>query len=287
MAPRKFKRYFTKLPVELQLKIWRMAMFPRVIRARWEVESLELVDKSHYRVAAGPVPNILHVNKQSREEALKRYVVVNARLCLNGTYYRRDSIFINFAIDTIYFINFPEVPGFLTFNRVMSKNVLRGEKQPIRHIALSNQTIRWKYNRDSSTLAFFYQLAMQNPSLETITFINQTSSFEKAKNPHQYALKAPNPSFYDSKVLFLASESEQFDHIVGKLYTDIRYGTAQVQEKFRKFLANRKDWEQPKIFHASIAKGPKLCWEPPVDENQLLILRTWLYLSLSPNSNVD
>jgi hypothetical protein len=264
-----------------------MAMVPRVIRARWEVESLELVDKSHYRVAAGPVPNILHVNKQSREEALKRYVVVNARICLDGTCYRRDSIFINFAIDTIFFVNFPEVHGFLTFNRVMSKNVLRGEKQPIRHIALSNQTIRWKYNRDSSTLAFFYQLVMQNPSLETITFINQTSSFEKDKNPRQYALKAPNPSFYESKALFLASESEKFNRIVGKLFTNIRYGTTQVREKFRKFLADRKDWEQPKIFHAWIAKGPKLGWEPPVDENQLLRLRTWLYLSLLPKSDVD
>jgi hypothetical protein len=263
-----------------------MAMVPRVIRARWEVESFELADKSHYRVAAGPVPNILHVNKQSREEALKRYVVVNARLCLDGTYYRRDSIFINFAIDTIYFVNFPEAPGFLTFNRVMSKNVLRGQKQPIRHIALSDQTIRWKYHRDSSTLAFFYQLVMQNPSLEIITFINHTSSFEKAKNPHQYVLQAPSPSFYTAKGV-RASESSKINRIVGKLFTDIRYGTTQVQEKFRKFLADRKDWEPPQIFYASIAKGPKLGWEPPVDEKQFLRLRTWLYLSLPHSRDVD
>jgi hypothetical protein len=256
MAPKKFDRYFNKLPVELQLKIWRLTMVSRVIRARWEVESFLEVHKSHYRVAAGPVPSILRVNKQSREEALKRYVLVNARMCLNGTRYRSDSVFINFNIDTIYFVNFPEVPGFLTFNRVMSKQLLRGKKQPIRHIALKNQNISWQHYRDSNTLAFFYKLVMQNPGLKTIDFIDDGSSFENAKNAYHYAIKRPNKTFYKRKPPRGRGESDfdKYNAIVGNLFTDIRYGTTAVQTKFKKFVADRKDWKPPKVFFASIAQ---------------------------------
>jgi hypothetical protein len=109
---------------------------------------------------------------------------------------------------------------------------------------------------DHKKLYLFYQLVTQNPSIKTITFIYDSSPFRDTKNPHQYARKSPVQTFYKPQPPHGKSGFTSLNEIVGNLFTDIRHGTTHHREKFKKFLADHKDWKQPTISYASIARRP-------------------------------
>lgn len=90
MIPTKLKEfgYFSSLPSELRLQIWRQfAYLPRVI-------SLEFHSTSARRITYHPQPVALQICQESREEALKAY-----RLAFG-----RSRVFVNFDTD-IFFLN--------------------------------------------------------------------------------------------------------------------------------------------------------------------------------------
>ncbi|KAB5577801.1 hypothetical protein GE09DRAFT_1214011 [Coniochaeta sp. 2T2.1] len=57
---------FPDLPTELRLQIWRASCVPRVVTVSWDIPT------STYRTHLTTVPAILHVNRESRSEALSR-----------------------------------------------------------------------------------------------------------------------------------------------------------------------------------------------------------------------
>ena len=78
-------RLFPKLPTEVRLKIWHYAMNePRVVRDNWPYKTKRCGLKNN--------PVLLHVNQESRQEALKRYEKV----------FSNDNIYADFNQDTIF-----------------------------------------------------------------------------------------------------------------------------------------------------------------------------------------
>ncbi|KAE8452457.1 hypothetical protein EG329_000359 [Mollisiaceae sp. DMI_Dod_QoI] len=217
MAPKKFKP-FKKLPKELQLRIWALAMEPRVIRAKYEsVMTPSEVYKTIYRLSCGPVPKILHINHESREEALKRYTFVKSRGCVNSTgeesYMTEFGIYVNFDIDTIFFVNVPPTHNFLTWMRrfprekkpkgtglALLKGTLGAESKTaetvkpvktVKHIAFTMEWMLLKF-RQAGRLDVLHGMVMDTPNLETITIVEGTNAFADSKKPHTYAFKESN-----------------------------------------------------------------------------------------------
>lgn len=120
MAPKKFDKYWDKLPKEIQLRVFVLAcMEPRIIRAKWMSVFSEKYDqhKNIYRLSCGPVPKILHICHQSRVEGLKHYTLIKARGALTAEQEKRLTkdneyrIYVNFDMDTVYFVDFPDAWG--------------------------------------------------------------------------------------------------------------------------------------------------------------------------------
>jgi hypothetical protein len=76
---------FPKIPTEIRLEIWYYAMdAPRIVRANWPYKTKRSGPKSN--------PDLLFVNRESRQEALKRYEKVSGD----------DDIYADFSQDTIF-----------------------------------------------------------------------------------------------------------------------------------------------------------------------------------------
>jgi len=67
-------KLFSKLPVELRLRIWQFAAHPRVIEIRsWGDTQRNQYTPIKYTVSPHRPPSILHINSESRREALRIY----------------------------------------------------------------------------------------------------------------------------------------------------------------------------------------------------------------------
>lgn len=65
---------FSRLPIELRLRIWQFAAHPRVIEIRsWGDTQRNQYTPIKYTVATHRLPPILHINSESRREALRIY----------------------------------------------------------------------------------------------------------------------------------------------------------------------------------------------------------------------
>jgi hypothetical protein len=93
---------FPKLPSELRLKIWRLAApGPRTVPVEYRMkydtfEGKRVSTFSGWR-SSDPVPVILHICHEARDEALKSYQPAF------GSYFQQPKIYINFDIDTVLF----------------------------------------------------------------------------------------------------------------------------------------------------------------------------------------
>lgn len=115
-------------------------MEPRVIRAKWKDETTANGDyKTIYHLQGGPVPSLLHVNRESRFEVLKLYNVVYSHTPLTGKIFREDFIYVNFSIDTIYVTRIIDTVGFQSWiRRLCSKH--QGDAQPqLRYLAFDSE----------------------------------------------------------------------------------------------------------------------------------------------------
>ncbi|KAE9365284.1 hypothetical protein N431DRAFT_354150 [Stipitochalara longipes BDJ] len=84
---------FTSLPSELRIKIWRSSFpGPRVVPVRFQRPSSQYISDSS-------PPSLLHVCSESRSLFLSIYT----KLILSPKY--DSAVFVNFAIDTIFFDN--------------------------------------------------------------------------------------------------------------------------------------------------------------------------------------
>ncbi|KAE9365987.1 hypothetical protein N431DRAFT_430167 [Stipitochalara longipes BDJ] len=266
MAPKAFHR-FPKLPIELRLRIWNLTMEPRVIKAKWDNEFTARSVCQFYFLTAGPSPKALHACKESREEAKRKYCFVKSHLPFRDRVihhhrpWEQKAIWINFDIDTLYFVNFPTTEDFLSYMRRLSKEKIGGANQNIKYIAIPASVLdRLKAPRPGlpNRLLFFYRLVLDQPSLEKIIIMLDNSKFEDEKRPENYSLS--RPSFLENGRGGGRWGSKQVRRQMNLLFDEFFINPkveGQVVESFRKFKDNNPDWALPNFIQLSITKKPK------------------------------
>lgn len=111
MRPSSTFTYFPRLPAELRIAIWRLALPIRILTVRTVPAPSPHPFGRPAFAAIDPQPILLSVNKESREEALKAYVVLHdpysPRFYFNS---ERDTIFFDVVcpswITILYDLNF-------------------------------------------------------------------------------------------------------------------------------------------------------------------------------------
>ncbi|KAG4437727.1 hypothetical protein IFR05_006810 [Cadophora sp. M221] len=94
---------FQRLPIELRLKIWRLAVEPRIVHIEWSRPLRQCLSPD--------VPSILWVSREARVEGLKTY---------QPAFNTSDSpspVYVNFELDTVFF-------RWKTFGRRPAKHAL-------------------------------------------------------------------------------------------------------------------------------------------------------------------
>ena len=129
--------YFSELPIELRMKIFRHAILPRTVAF--------ILTKSNPQLRAlkGPQPALLHVNSESRHEALRTYQTLDLDA------YFQPHLYFNFDMDTLYFSNWYELEFFLLHAK---RNVTR----QVKSLNLSAKAICTR----GPVSNFFHQLAV-------------------------------------------------------------------------------------------------------------------------------
>jgi hypothetical protein len=100
--------FFPKLPVELRLKIWKLATSSRMIHIKLQHQD----GKLHWTAKASCSLNSLSVNREARSEALRQYDQsfnkdLMAPLLIRKTDRRLESLHVNWVHDLVY-IDIPE-----------------------------------------------------------------------------------------------------------------------------------------------------------------------------------
>jgi hypothetical protein len=136
MAPRKLDK-FKNLPKELRLEVWKLAsMDERIIRAT--VESM-VGEGDHfkqvYHLTGGPLPKVLQINRESRVIGLEHYTAVRSYAALNTTSEKwfttknEYRIYINFDVDTLYFLNLAPTYNTMSWLRRIPKEEKKESKE--------------------------------------------------------------------------------------------------------------------------------------------------------------
>jgi hypothetical protein len=262
MAPKTFYR-FRKLPIELRLRIWNLMMEPRVIRAKWENEFNEQEAKQVFVLAAGPAPKVLHVCKESRKEIKRKYCLVKSHLpFIVNMSCSPNAVWVNFDIDTLYFVNIPAMPSFLSYMRRLSKKRIGGANKNIKRIAIHANVLDRITNPQStapSKLPYLYELAIQQPSIEKIIIMLDNSKFEDDRNPDTFSLATPKP-LRKGKIgggrWGSVRIRSKMDRVFGEFFTKPE-GTGKEIEKFKKFKEDHSEWVAPTFMMLSITKTAK------------------------------
>jgi 2EXR family len=124
-APQTAFTLFPELPPELRLIIWKMSIpGPRIVEVRCENPSWNCFNNQSV------LPGSFSANRESRAATLKKDNLAFAPLF-------RQPVYFNFAIDTLYFPNYPSLAGFI---KLYKSNVPRAadKKNKIRCIIVNN-----------------------------------------------------------------------------------------------------------------------------------------------------
>jgi len=258
MAPRSFRK-FSKLPIEIRLRIFNLATEPRIVRAKWETITYDKEYRTVYRLSAGPVPKVLQINRESREEAKRRYIKVYAQLALvGGRKCGAEQIWVNFDMDTLYFVNYPASYGFLTWFRRISKKAQRENtkaSKTIKYIAFSAHVLRRLGSADNK-LDMFYTLAVEHPELKDISIVLDNGQFYEDKKPSTYKFTPPIPlkawKTSGGRWGNLEMRSKLLE-LFGTFWTGENVNP-KVLAEFKKFRANHPEWVEPDFPSVSIRK---------------------------------
>ena len=222
-------------------------MEPRVIRAKWEVETISKDDsKAIYRLNAGRVPSVLRVNQESRAETRKQYKLINSHITLQGKTYRDERVYINFSIDTLYIYNIPDTTGFLSWFRSLSFKM--GDHYLL-NLAISSSALSLLYRTGATMFSKphpIHSIFMTHPKLETLTAVFDHSKFRESRSTNCYSLVKlktrdgclavhVNIVRIEVKIEEFMSGRERFDQL-------------------KKFRESHPDWEGPSVQAMSILK---------------------------------
>jgi hypothetical protein len=264
MAPKAFHR-FRKLPIELRLRIWNLMIEPRVIRAKWDNDVTERDIVQVYILAAGAVPKVLHICKESREEAKRKYCFIKSHLQIldrkTSIPSSPKSIWANFDIDTLYFVNIPAVVNFLSYMRRLSKKKIGGADKNIKYIAFPACVLdRLRpFPGMPSNFTNFYRLVVDLPSIKKIIIMLDNSKFEDEKYPEHYSLSRPQPIGKNGKGGGRWGSKEIRDKLslmFDDFFTNPK-GEGNDIEAFKKYKDKHPDWVLPSFTILSITKTPK------------------------------
>ena len=243
-------------------------MEPRVIKAKWDNYCSENDNCQVYVLTAGPAPRALHACKESREEAKRKYCFVKSHLPFTDRIkyehkpWAKNSIWINFDIDTLYFVNFPPTIDFLSYMRRLSKKRIGGADNNIKYIAFQASLLhRLGYPRPGlpNRLPFFYRLVSDHLSIEKIIIMLDNSKFEDEKHPQNYSLSRPSIIGKNSKGGGRWGSKEvrqEMRLLFAKFFTEPK-GEGLEIDSFKKFKDKNPDWVLPTFTMLSITKTPK------------------------------
>lgn len=152
-------RLFSEFPAEVRVYIWQEAMLPRVVRANW--------DSSRKRSGSKGNPVTLFVNKESRDEALKRYER------LPGD----NNIYVDFTQDTV-FMDSMFLGVRLDYRDDM---IFKKQEQKIQYLAFDHHHWKYFYNKCLQQVrrcTALRELLMVMPCLESDDYDDNGTFFE-------------------------------------------------------------------------------------------------------------
>jgi hypothetical protein len=221
-----------------------------------------------YVLAAGPAPRVLHVCKESRKEAKRKYCFVKSHLPLTERLKKQHrpsspkSIWINFDIDTLYFVNMPAILDFLSYLRRLSKKRIGGADKNIKHIAIHAcvlDRLLAPHPVLPSKVLYFYRLVVDVPSIEQIIIMLDNSTFEVDKRPQDFSLSRPYALPKNGKGGGRWGNSQvrhkmslEFDNFFTKPQRE-----GMDIEGFKKYKKDNPEWVLPNFTMLSITKTPK------------------------------
>lgn len=281
MAPRRFPQ-FRKLPPELRLRIWALMMQPRIIHAKW---ATVLVKKAKgeegekwlplYFLTAGPVPQLLRINQETRHEAKKHYSLIRSRLpykpqdkpggklppgkTVRVPKWTQDKIWVNSTIDTLYAVNFPSTSEFTDWFRSLSSPKIGGLAlaRPIKNIALI-VTVAQRL-RNSGRTNVFYHLCMEHPELESITIVFDNSNFESDGRPHTYSFRPLAPKEQGDNRQGGTNGNNVVRKEIENIFERFWLGKPNIKDcdKWMTWRERHPNWREPEVHMVKISKNPK------------------------------
>jgi hypothetical protein len=192
-------KLFNKLPVELRLKIWQYAsQSPRLIAANWDTQVNEVRYQSFYTLHAGPVPTVLHINRESRNEGLRYFKQIKKYIVFNGPDTKENRIYIQ-EQDTIYFVRIAARHDFGKTLRLINRDI------SLSHFAFRvermDELMKRYYTGSTNVLrAMLHNVVLDLPNLTHIMAAFDASHFSITKIPQDYEFrylpptKSPNRS---------------------------------------------------------------------------------------------
>lgn len=250
---RNFKK-FNELPIEIRYRIYKYASFPgRLIRAKWYSQSTENRYHVSYMLEAGPVPTVLHLDKEARKEGLKYFKQVPNSL----TFVEKDpewprKIYVNEA-DTFCIVNFPATQDHLIAVKKIAKII------PFTRLLFKEELVTKLINKTTNDVQstglpsqFLSDLAMQNPGLREIDFaVDKTHFSFIVHRPWNYTtfdfpLCSSILMIFGSRILpwywdYLSDVWEK------KSNWDSSKPITIEQKKWNKFVEKNPDWVPPKL----------------------------------------
>jgi hypothetical protein len=238
-------------------------MEPRVIRAKWENDFNGIYCKQIYLLAAGPVLPALHVNKESRNEAKRKYSLVKSRLPFVANHpCDPHSIWVNLDTDTIYFVNFPATATFLSWMRRFTNKRTGGANKNIKHIAIHACVLDRLTNIPNlpHKTDFIYQLVAEHPTLTDITIMLDNSMFEDDSRPQAFTIVDAKPLGSQNKGGGRWGNRKvrsKMTALFDTFFTQVRASGRTEWEIYRKFRENNPQWVEPSFPMMTITKSPK------------------------------
>ncbi|CAG8954421.1 hypothetical protein HYFRA_00006048 [Hymenoscyphus fraxineus] len=255
---RNFK-LFNNLPIEVRWRIYKYASYPhRVIRASWKTLTIGDRYVQCYKLESGPVPTVLHLDKEARNEALTKYFYkVPSTIFMNSwpliITESKKFIYLN-EEDIIYFITYCTTTGLLSTLRKLAKHI------PLTNLVFKADLMGKFISEKDHVLpslptkkglpnAVLFDLIMEHPHLRTIDFVHDKSKFDENPRPWTYQTFS-FPRCASPEAIFGPHKAPWYwttlPH-VWRLVEETDCDSWRDRKKWRGFLEKYPGWTPPRL----------------------------------------
>lgn len=167
---------FVRLPPEIRWKIWKCLIRPRVVVACCLQRDDTLGSRRREldgRTARGPaVPVLLHVNRESRDVALRHYELTFSwrisKLLSDTPVSRPARVWFNFALDALFLTGELEAYDSYGFNSPMVYFLRREDTYRVRHIACDFKKIGYPDQESDQIFGCLWHVVDRFPGVDRL-----------------------------------------------------------------------------------------------------------------------